>query len=133
MPANPTEIKAPAVAPIVVSIVVLLGSNVASSPNCHAVENAKGIPSVAIAPTLMSAMLSAFLAATVVILRFLARFNLIPLTTPLPNLCHPRGINNNQGSAIIILTNSAPKSLGLALIILPTSFMSMDIGPSSKR
>ena len=51
-PAKPTENKAPAVAPIVVSTVVLLGSNSAFSPSCHVVENTIGVASVANAPTL---------------------------------------------------------------------------------
>ena len=43
VPAKPTDIKAPAVAPIVVSTVVLLGSNFASSDNCHTDENTNGV------------------------------------------------------------------------------------------
>ena len=65
VPAKPTDITAPAVAPNVVSTVVLLASNVASSPNCHEVEKTNGVRRVAAAPTFTSAMLSAFLAATV--------------------------------------------------------------------
>ena len=59
IPAKPTDITAPAVAPIVVSILVLLGSNVLSSDPCHTVENTKGVASVANAPTFKLATFSA--------------------------------------------------------------------------
>ena len=93
---------------------------------------------MAAAPTLTSCLAIAncpgnFLATVVLYLNFALLLSLIELTTPLPSLPKPNGVNNNHGSAISILTNSAPNILGLDLIKLPTSFISIDIGPSSNR
>ena len=129
-PANPTENKAPAVAPIVVSTVVLLGSNVLSSDSCHTDENTNGVANVANAPTFKSSIVCLPILAY---LKFLPALVLIALTTPLPNLPQPNGIKSSQGSAISILTNSAPNNFGFFLIMLPTSFRSTCISPSSNR
>ena len=130
VPAKPTENKAPAVAPIVVSIDVLFGSKFAFSPNWNVVENTNGVASVAVAPTFRS---DAILAFNLLYCKFLPRFNLIEFTTPLPSLPHPNGIKSSQGSATIIFTSSAPNSLGFCFTIFPTSLMSIFIGPSSRR
>ena len=94
MPAKPTENTAPAVAPRVVSTASLLGSSFASSEPCQAAENTNGVANVANAPTLRSDITDAFLLGILAKDIFLPNFNLRLLTTPLPNLPHPIGINN---------------------------------------
>ena len=114
----------PAVAPIVVSVVVLPKEISPFSPSCSPVENASGVNNAAAAPYLISLRYACLnLSSTYLnLFEYLAR---VAFTTPLPSLVKNKlGIASKYGSATIILTNSAPIIPGCFLANLTTSLNS---------
>ena len=85
IPPNIVLITSPAVAPIVVSVVVLPKEISPFSPNCNPVEKANGVNKAAAAPYLISLRYFCLnLSSTYLnLLEYLAR---VALTTPLPSL-----------------------------------------------